>query len=70
LSSEQEVTMNDNKTRSMLQRIPMILAVTAASYGLPMQAQATSVQAASSHAVSRPGTTRVAAPQPGLARQR
>jgi hypothetical protein len=31
--------MNDNKTRSILQRVPVILAVTAASYGLPAQGQ-------------------------------
>ncbi len=31
--------MNDNRTLSILQRIPAILAVTAASYGLPAQAQ-------------------------------
>ena len=31
--------MNDTKTASMLQRVPVILAVTAASYGLPLQAR-------------------------------
>ena len=31
--------MNDNRTTSILQRLPMILAVTAASYGLQAQAQ-------------------------------
>ncbi len=31
--------MNENKTSSMLQRLPLILAVTAASYGLNVQAQ-------------------------------
>ena len=31
--------MNDKKTSSILQRLPVILAVTAASYGLPVQAQ-------------------------------
>jgi hypothetical protein len=61
--------MNDNKTRSMLQRIPMILAVTAASYGLPLQAHATQARAASSHAVSRPGAAGPAAPR-SLAQQR
>jgi hypothetical protein len=30
--------MNDNKTESILQRVPAILAVTANSYGLPWQA--------------------------------
>ena len=38
--------MNEQKTSSMLQRLPLILAVTAASYGLPMQ----------SHARHSPGT--------------
>lgn len=32
--------MKENKTSSMLQRLPLILAVTAASYGLPLQAHA------------------------------
>ncbi|MBG9387487.1 hypothetical protein [Caenimonas aquaedulcis] len=31
--------MNENRTTSILQRLPMILAVTAASYGLQAQAQ-------------------------------
>jgi len=31
--------MNDNKTRSILQRVPVILAVTAASYGLTANGQ-------------------------------
>lgn len=38
--------MNEQRTSSMLQRLPVILAVTAASYGLPMQ----------SHARHSPGT--------------
>lgn len=46
--------MKENKTRSMLQRIPMILAVTAASYGLPLQAQAASPRGEVRQAVSRP----------------
>lgn len=29
--------MSDTKTASMLQRVPAILAVTAASYGLPLE---------------------------------
>ena len=37
--------MNDNKTASMLQRFAVILAVTAASYGLQPQAQAHSGRA-------------------------
>ncbi|MES2999663.1 MAG: hypothetical protein V4787_03155 [Pseudomonadota bacterium] len=32
--------MNENRTTSILQRLPVILAVTAASYGLNAQAQA------------------------------
>lgn len=32
--------MNDQKTSSMLQRLPVILAVTAASYGLQVPPQA------------------------------
>lgn len=32
--------MNDTRTASILQRVPVILAVTAASYGLPLQAAA------------------------------
>jgi hypothetical protein len=32
--------MNEQRTSSMLQRLPLILAVTAASYGLPMQSHA------------------------------
>ena len=32
--------MNEHRTTSILQRVPVILAVTAASYGLPSQAQA------------------------------
>ena len=31
--------MNETRTTSILQRVPMILAVTAASYGLQAQAQ-------------------------------
>jgi hypothetical protein len=32
--------MNEHRTTSILQRVPVILAVTAASYGLPLLAQA------------------------------
>lgn len=46
--------MNDNRTRSILQRLPMILAVTAASYGLPLQAQATRVNAGAAMSNSAP----------------
>jgi hypothetical protein len=34
-----EIAMNEHTTPSILQRVPVILAVTAASYGLPLQAQ-------------------------------
>lgn len=61
--------MNDNKTRAMLQRIPMILAVTAASYGLPLQARATQRRAASSHGVARPGAATPAAMHRRLAQR-
>ncbi|HWI83205.1 hypothetical protein [Ramlibacter sp.] len=47
--------MNDNKTLSMLHRMPVILAVTAASYGLPVQAaQLASQRSAVKDAISRP----------------
>lgn len=62
--------MNDNKTRSMLQRIPMILAVTAASYGLPLQGHATQARTATSHSVSRASATVPAPGQPRLAQRR
>ena len=32
--------MNERRTKSILQRVPVILAVTAASYGLPLQGKA------------------------------
>jgi hypothetical protein len=31
--------MNEKRTSTILQRLPLVLAVTAASYGLPVQAQ-------------------------------
>jgi hypothetical protein len=62
--------MNDSKTLSMLQRIPMILAVTAASYGLPMQAQSAPARTASKYAISRSSATTQTAPQPRLMQQR
>jgi len=36
--NERETYMNNNRTSSILQRLPLILAVTAASYGLQAQA--------------------------------
>ena len=45
--------MNDNKTLSILQRIPVVLAVTAASYGLsPSQAQTVNGQASKANAAA------------------
>jgi hypothetical protein len=38
--------MNENKTLSILQRLPMVLAVTAASYGLNVSQAQTSTGAA------------------------
>lgn len=48
--------MSERRTTSMLQRLPLILAVTAASYGLPLQAvQAHASRAATTgKSVSRP----------------
>lgn len=47
--------MNERKTISMLQRVPLILAVTAASYGLPLHAQAHQARGANvGKSVSRP----------------
>ena len=37
--------MNDNRTTSILQRLPVILAVTAASYGLALPAGARTANA-------------------------
>jgi hypothetical protein len=62
--------MNDNKTLSMLQRVPVILAVTAASYGLPLQAQATQMRGATAQSVSRSAAAAPAAPAARLVRQR
>jgi len=33
------MAMNEHRTASILQRVPVILAVTAASYGLPLQSK-------------------------------
>lgn len=62
--------MNDNKTRSMLQRIPVILAVTAASYGLPLQSHATQQSGISTQALSRPAARSQAAVQPRVIQKR
>lgn len=60
--------MNERKTTSMLQRIPVILAVTAASYGLQLPPSGARNQQGISGtaAVSQPGGgTSGAAVQPG-----
>jgi len=46
--------MSERKTASMLQRVPVILAVTAASYGLPVQAQAAAQRSAGTESISHP----------------
>lgn len=51
--------MNERKTSSMLQRVPVILAVTAASYGLqfPPSSARNQQGAGAAVAVSQPATT-------------
>jgi hypothetical protein len=51
--------MNEHATPSILQRVPVILAVTAASYGLPLQAQGRSlkVRTAQSASITAPGSS-------------
>jgi hypothetical protein len=44
--------MNTHSTPSILQRVPVILAVTAASYGLPPQDEARRSSHGQSHSVS------------------
>ena len=59
--------MNDKKTVSMLQRIPVILAVTAASYGLqlpPQAARAGAHVASNSRVVSAPTPVLPASDEP------
>ena len=47
--------MKERKTAAMLQRLPVILAVTAASYGLPLHAQQANARgAAAGKSMSRP----------------
>jgi hypothetical protein len=48
--------MNDQSTPSILQRVPVILAVTAASYGLPAQAHGQCSIARTSHVASNAAT--------------
>lgn len=46
--------MSERRTISMLQRMPVILAVTAASYGLPLQAQSAAQRSAGKEPISHP----------------
>ncbi|HSH91870.1 MAG TPA: hypothetical protein VK996_17930 [Ramlibacter sp.] len=55
--------MNEARTTSILNRVPKILAVTAASYGLPQQTQAYRVSASG----ARRDASKVATPQPDRA---
>ena len=55
--------MNETRTTSILQRVPKILAVTAASYGLPQQAQAHHVD----EGRTRRGASKAQTPQAGRA---
>lgn len=57
--------MHERKTMSMLQRVPVILAVTAASYGLPLQAQPSAQRSAGKEPISRPAAASSRAPQHG-----
>lgn len=59
--------MSDTKTASMLLRLPAILAVTAASYGLPLLPRGARMQQA---AQSRNGNGHNARAQAGTARPR
>lgn len=54
----------------MLQRVPVILAVTAASYGLPLQAQSTAQRSAGKESISRPAAASSHAVQHRFAAQR
>lgn len=49
----------------MLQRVPVILAVTAASYGLPLHAQPTAQRSAGKESISRPAAASRQAVQHG-----
>jgi len=55
--------MNERRTMSMLQRVPVILAVTAASYGLPLQAQSATQRSAAKEPISRPAAASSHAPR-------
>jgi len=55
--------MNERRTMSILQRVPVILAVTAASYGLPLQAQSATQRSAGNEPISRPAAASSHAPR-------
>jgi hypothetical protein len=60
--------MNERKTTSMLQRLPVILAVTAASYGLQMPVHAGKAAGSSSRVASAKAHGTVPAAQIGQGR--
>jgi len=55
---EKAKRMNDNRTTSILQRLPVILAVTAASYGLTLPAAARTQAHAAKTQQTQPATQR------------
>jgi hypothetical protein len=57
------LAMNEHTTPSILQRVPVILAVTAASYGLPTQAQANSSTGQPRHLKSSVSTSSCSCPE-------
>ena len=57
--------MNERKTSSMLQRVPVILAVTAASYGLQLPPQVARTGQAATSSARAPGTAAGAHVLPG-----
>ncbi|MGZ5847091.1 MAG: hypothetical protein ACXWJJ_06415 [Ramlibacter sp.] len=62
--------MNDSRTSSMLQRLPVILAVTAASYGLQLPANAGRVTGAMAAQGNKAGTQSLATARPAQQQQR
>ncbi len=61
--------MNERKTATMLQRLPVILAVTAASYGLQLPVHAAKTPGASSRVASAKAPGQAAAAQISQARK-
>jgi len=57
--------MKERKTLSMLQRVPMILAVTAASYGLPLQQAQATQRGTGNESIARPAAASGQAAQQG-----